>query len=163
VRLSRPRLAVAAGTVATAVAGGLATDPRSDWFTRLDKPRWYPPPATFGVVWTALYAGLAWSGGELLERSPDPGLRRALTANLALNAAWTPLFFRAHRPAQATAECAALAVSTADLVRRARPVSRGAAAALAPYAAWTAFATALSGSIARRNRRVAAISPSSPA
>jgi tryptophan-rich sensory protein len=152
VRLSRDRLAVAAGTVATAVAGGLATDPSSAWFTRLAKPRWYPPPATFGIVWTALYTGLAWAGGELIERSPDRALRPALAANLALNAAWTPLFFRAHRPALATAECAVLAVSTADLVRRALPVSRPAAAVLAPYAAWAAFATALSGAIARRNR-----------
>ena len=151
-RLSRNRLAVAAGTVATAVAGGVATDPSSAWFGRLDKPGWYPPPATFGIVWTALYAGIAWAGGELLERSPDPALRPALAANLALNAAWTPLFFRAHRPALATAECAVLAVSSADLVRRALPVSRAAAAVLVPYAAWTAFATALSGSIARRNR-----------
>jgi tryptophan-rich sensory protein len=152
VRLPRTRLAVAAGTTATAVAGGLATDPRSDWFTRLDKPAWYPPPATFGIVWTALYAGIAWAGGELLERSPDPALRTALAANLALNGAWTPLFFRAHRPALATAECGVLAASSADLVRRAWPVSRAAAAALVPYAAWTAFATALSGAIARRNR-----------
>jgi tryptophan-rich sensory protein len=152
VRLSRDRLAVAAGTVATAVAGGLATDPSSAWFTRLAKPRWYPPPATFGIVWTALYTGLAWAGGELIERSPDRALRPALAANLALNAVWTPLFFRAHRPALATAECAVLAASTADLVRRALPVSRPVAAVLAPYAAWTAFATALSGAIARRNR-----------
>jgi translocator protein len=152
VRLSANRLAVAAGTVATAVAGGVATDPTSEWFTRLVKPRWYPPPASFGIVWTALYAGIAWAGGELLERSTDPALPPALGANLALNAAWTPLFFRAHRPALATAECAVLAASSADLVRRALPVSRPAAAALVPYAVWTAFATALSGSIAHRNR-----------
>ena len=77
---------------------------------------------------------------------------RALAVNLLLNAGWTPLFFRAHRPALAAAECAVLTASTADLVRRAAPVSRPAAAVLVPYAAWTAFARALSTAIARRNR-----------
>jgi benzodiazapine receptor len=153
-RLSRPRLTAAAGTLAAAVAGGIATDPGSEWFARLGKPSWYPPPATFGIVWTGLYAGIAWAGGEVLAR---PGRRpgafgTALAANLLLNAGWTPLFFRAHRPALAAAECAVLTASTADLVRRALPVSRPAAAVLLPYAVWTAFATALSAAIARRNR-----------
>ena len=44
-----------------------------------------------------------------------------------------------------------LTASTVDLVRRAAPVSGRAAGVLAPYAAWTAFATVLSAAIARRN------------
>lgn len=150
---SRDRLSAAAATLATAVAGGLATDPDSRWFRRLDKPAWYPPPATFGVVWTGLYAGIAWAAGEVLDRSDTQrrAFAQALAVNLALNAGWTPLFFRAHRPWTATAECAALALSSADLVLRAARVSTPAAAVLAPYAAWTAFATGLSGAIARRN------------
>ena len=151
---SRARLLAAAGPAAAALIGGLSTDPRSRWFRTLDKPSWYPPPQTFGIVWTALYAGTAWAAGEVLDRA-DPQLRRsfarAYTANLVLNTAWSPLFFRAHRPWPAAAECAVLAVSTGDLVRRAAAVSSPAAAVLAPYAAWTAFATALSGAIARRN------------
>jgi translocator protein len=148
------RLAPAAGVLATAALGGLATDPGSRWFRRLDKPAWYPPPATFGIVWTALYAGTAWAAGDVLARDRGPRRRRfarAFAANLVLNAGWTPLFFRAHRPWAATAECAVLAASTADLVRRAAAVSRPAAVTLAPYAAWTVFATVLSGAIARRN------------
>jgi tryptophan-rich sensory protein len=141
-------------TLATAVAGGLATDPGSRWFRSLAKPAWYPPPATFGVVWTGLYTGMAWAAGEVLDRGgADRGpFARAFALNLALNAGWTPLFFRAHRPWPAAAECAVLTVSSADLVRRAARVSRPAAAVLAPYAAWTAFATALSAAIARRSR-----------
>jgi tryptophan-rich sensory protein len=156
VRLASDRAAAASATVLAAVAGSLATDPGSAWFRRLSKPPWYPPPATFGVVWTALYAAMAWAGGEVLARS-GPGRRatfaRAGAANLALNAAWTPLFFRVRRPWAAAAECAVLTGSTADLVRRASRVSPAAAAALVPYAAWTAFATALSADIARRNPR----------
>jgi tryptophan-rich sensory protein len=153
VRLSRDRLGAAAATVLAAGVGGLATDPGSAWFRKLRKPPWYPPGAAFGIVWTALYAGMAWAGGEVLERAAEdrPAFARAAAVNLALNAAWTPLFFRAHRAWAATAEAAALTLSTADLVRRAAPVSRPAAAVLVPHAAWTAFATALSAAIARRN------------
>jgi translocator protein len=153
VRLSRNRLAAAGTTVLTAAAGSLATDPGSTWFRRLSKPPWYPPPATFGIVWTALYSGVAWAGGETLDRagSDRAAFAWAGAVKLALNAAWPPLFFRARRPWAAAAECAVLTVSTADLVRRAAPLSRPAAAVLVPYAAWTAFATVLSAEIARRN------------
>ena len=99
-RLSSNRLAAAAATVLTAAAGSLATDPDSAWFRALRKPPWYPPPATFGIVWTALYAAMAWAGGEVLDRAgaERAAFARAGAVNLALNAAWTPLFFRAHRP-----------------------------------------------------------------
>lgn len=150
----RSRLAAFAGPITAAVAGGAATDPGSAWFRSLDKPSWYPPPQAFGIVWTGLYAGLGWAAGEV-RASAGPGRRRsfdrAYRVNLALNAAWTPVFFRAHRPWLAAAESAALTVSTVDLARRAGRVRPAAGAALVPYAAWTAFATALTVAIARRN------------
>jgi tryptophan-rich sensory protein len=151
----RTRLLAAAGPLAAAVVGGLATDPDSAWVRGLDKPAWYPPPQTFGVVWTALYAGLGWAGGEVLGKGGGRPFARAYAANLVLNAGWTPVFFRAHRPWAAAAESAVLTASTLDLLRRAQPVSAPAAAVLAPYAAWTAFATALTTAIARRNRPAA--------
>ena len=147
----RTRLLAAAGPLGAAVLGGLATDPDSRWFRHLRKPTWYPPPQAFGIVWTGLYAGLAWASGEVLARDGGPAFRRAYATNLVLNTAWTPVFFRAHRPWAAAAESALLTASTVDLVRRARPVSPAAAAVLLPYAGWTAFATALTVAIARRN------------
>ncbi len=151
----RVRLSAAAGPLAAAVLGGLATDPGSRWFRSLEKPPWYPPPQAFGIVWTGLYAGMAWSAGEVLSRGDDAGRRRsfgrAYAANLVLNAAWTPVFFLAHRPWLAALDSAVLTASTVDLVRRAAQVSTPAAGVLAPYAAWTAFATMLTTAIARRN------------
>src|SRR5947209_4046247 len=123
-RPSRHRLAAVGATVATAVAGGFLTDPTSAWFQALRKPQWYPPPATFGIVWTGLYAGMAWAGGEVLERTDDRrAFARAAALNLVLNAGWTPVFFRAHRPALAALESAVLTASTADLIRRPGRVS----------------------------------------
>src|SRR3954449_10387336 len=147
----RIRLLAAAGPLTAAVVGGLATDPDSRWFRDLDKPSWYPPPQTFGIVWTGLYAGIAWAAGEVLAQGGQKAFGRAYAANLVLNAAWTAVFFRAHRPWLAAAESAVLTASTVDLLRRARAVSGPAHAVLAPYAAWTAFATALTVAIARRN------------
>lgn len=152
--ISSDRVSAAALAVGSAVVGGLATDPDSRWFARLRKPAFYPPPQAFSIVWSVLYTGIAWAGGEVLSKA-DARQRhdfaRAYAVNLGLNTAWTPLFFRAHRPWLATLESAALTASSIDLVRRADRVSRPAAAALVPYAAWTAFATVLSGAIARRN------------
>jgi tryptophan-rich sensory protein len=152
--LLRTALAVAA----TAVAGGVATDPGSGWYRSLRKPRWQPPPPAYGLVWTPLYADLAVASARALDglaaagRSRQVrGFRAALAADLVLNAGWNVLFFRARRPWLAAAECGLLTVSAADLVRRTAAVDRRAALALAPYPAWCAFATALTVAIARRN------------
>ncbi len=148
--LARTALSV----TATAVAGGVATDPDSTWYRALRKPPWQPPPPAYGLVWTPLYADLAVVSARTLdglEDAPRAAFARALAANLVLNAGWNVLFFRARRPWLAAAECAVLTLSAADLVRRAAAVDRRGAAALAPYPAWCAFATALTAAIARRN------------
>lgn len=149
----------AAAVTAAAVAGSLATAPDSPWYRALDKPAWQPPAAAFPVVWTALYADLAAVSALTLEeldrRAADPHRRAyhlALGLNLALNASWSATFFRARRPALAAVHGAALAVSAADLARRAGQVRTARGWALAPYVAWSAFATALSAELARRNR-----------
>ncbi|GAA2734326.1 hypothetical protein GCM10009867_14200 [Pedococcus aerophilus] len=144
---------------AAAVTGSLLTDPTSRWYRKLDKPSWEPPPAAFPVVWTGLYADVALvsavSSSYLAEAGREKEakeLEQALALNMALNTAWTGLFFRARRPWLATAECAVLTLSSADLARRAGAAGRGKAVAIGAYAAWCGFATVLSGTIAHRNR-----------
>lgn len=150
-------LAIASvATAACAVVGAAATNPDSRWYRRQDLPPWQPPTPAFPIVWTALYADLAVTSARAvtdLQRSgDDAGARsywRAFAANLVLNAGWSAVFWRARRPDLATVEAAVLTISSADLVRRAG--SPGRRRALVPYAAWSAFATVLSGAIARRN------------
>lgn len=153
-------LRTSAAVTATAVAGGLATDPDSLWYRTLRKPDWQPPSAVFPAVWTPLYADVALTSAVALDELRDRGrqeertaYRRALTVNLALNAGWSWLFWRSRRPWLAAAECGILALSSADLVRRTYRADRAAGVALAPYAAWCGFATALSTAIAVRNPR----------
>ncbi len=158
--LWRRTLAQVAGMVAAcAVAGSLLTDPDSRWYRMLGKPGWQPPSAAFPAVWTSLYAALTVTSAatitELTEqgRSRDAaGYRNALTVNLALNTAWSALFWRARATGLATLDSAALAVSAVDLARRAGTVGRGKRMVLLGYAGWCGFATVLGGSIARRNR-----------
>jgi tryptophan-rich sensory protein len=161
-------LSTAAAVAATAAAGGAATDPGSRWYRQLRKPDWQPPAIAFPVVWTALFADLAVSSAAALDSTAtddsfapaDRGLVRpreirayqgALAANLVLNATWSWLFWRSRRPWLAAAECAVLAASSADLVRRTYRLNRTAGVALAPYALWCGFATVLSTAIARLN------------
>jgi uncharacterized protein YbjT (DUF2867 family)/tryptophan-rich sensory protein len=145
---------------AAAVVGSLLTDPKSRWYRALSKPAWQPPPAAFPVVWTALYAEVALltaaASAVLAERDRPKDARdleRALAVNMVLNAGWTGLFFRTHRPWVAAAECAALTASSVDLARRVAPAGRGKSTGLLAYAGWCAFATALTTAIARRNPR----------
>jgi benzodiazapine receptor len=145
---------VATAVTATAVAGSVATDPGSTWYRRLRKPSWQPPPAAFPLVWTPLYVLIAIGGVRVLHRTSGAeraAFARAYGINLLLNAGWTALFFRARNPKAALAEIAVLNVSNALLLRRAAQADRLGAAALAPYAAWTVFATVLNGAIARLN------------
>ncbi len=146
-------------TAAAAVVGSLAMGRDLSWYDGLRKPRFQPPPIAFPVVWPVLYADIAVSSAAVLSELRQSGRDdeadayvRAISVNLGLNAAWTWVFFRAQRTRLATIESALLAVSSADLVRRAARVDRKYGAALAPYAGWTAFATVLAGAIDRLNR-----------
>lgn len=148
-----------AAVVSGAVAGGLATDPGSAWFRSLRKPWFYPPPHTFGLVWTPLYATIAWACAEGIDRAREAGddeaarrIAAAFGVNMVLNAGWSVVFFRAHRPWAALAEVCLLEASVLDLAHRVNAHSPRAGKALLPYAAWTAFAAVLTAAIARANR-----------
>lgn len=163
-------LAQTGGAVAlTALIGSAATNPGSRWYRGLRKPSFQPPAWAFPVAWTALYALIAAMGSlarmDLAEahemdgerdaddvRSPRWRYDLALAVNLLLNAGWSAVFFRGKRLGAATAVAAALAASSADLAARTGATAPERGVLLAPYAAWTAFATALTGAIAALNR-----------
>ena len=143
---------------ACALAGSLLSDPGSAWYRGLRKPSWQPPAAAFPVVWSTLYGLIAIASTAASTDLEEAGkttdaaaFRRALAVNLTLNAAWSGLFFRAHRPRLAAVGAAALAASSADLARRGAQAGPGKGIALGAYATWCGFATLLSVEIARLN------------
>jgi tryptophan-rich sensory protein len=147
-------IAAVGAVAATAVIGGVAADPGSAWYRSLRKPRWQPPPPAYALVWTPLYVTIAYAGARALTRalSRDRSqLAGGLLLDLALNAAWTPLFFRARRPRAALAEIACLDIANVLLIRQTWRADRTAAVILLPYVGWTAFATALNAEIVRQN------------
>jgi tryptophan-rich sensory protein len=144
-----------AAVVAVAAVGGAATDTTSDWYEELDLPSFQPPGAAFGVVWTILFAMIAVAATRATRAAPDDRVRRRVVwgfaLNLLLNVAWTLIFFQGHRAGAAGIEILALEASTLLLIRQLAGVDRTASRLLLPYAAWIAFATVLTWTIAATN------------
>lgn len=147
-------------TVAAAVAGSVASrDGVRGWYTTIRKPGYVPPNAVFPIAWTTLYADIAVTSAAAIDRfraeghnGKAVGYAAALGANLALNAAWSWVFFKRNNLGPAVLSAAALALSSADLTRRAADADPKLGAALAPYPLWCGFATVLSADIWRLNR-----------
>ncbi|MEV7399729.1 TspO/MBR family protein [Streptomyces sp. NPDC091267] len=144
----------AAAVTAAAALGAAAVDPDSRWYKSLRKPAWQPPSWAFGAVWTPLYLSIAGAAGHALVRTPvgkRSQVAGSLAVNLALNAGWNWLFFKAHSPKAALAGTSALVASNAQLMHQISKHDRAAAVALSPYALWCCFATALNADIVRKN------------
>ncbi len=152
-------LGLFAGATALAAAlGASVTYPRQPWYRALSKPPGQPPAWVFGPAWTTLYGMMAWSAFRVFRARPSTERRRALRmwwTQLALNAAWSPLFFGAHRPRAALADLVGMTVATAAYTKDAASVDRAAAWMMAPYLGWLGYASYLNGAIVMRNPRLA--------
>ena len=156
-----PRLAAAILPVAlTTAVGSLSTGGNIDgWYRTIEKPAFNPPDWVFPVAWTILYTMIAISLWRLLGAMPRTGPSRegwwlalaAFLVQIALNAAWTPVFFTAHAIGAGLAVVAALLVMVLWTVRLTLRFDRVAGWLLVPYAAWVAFATLLNAAIWRMN------------
>lgn len=127
---------------------------RDTWYRNLNKPSFTPPDKAFPVVWTTLYALIAWSGWRVWSAAPSRQRNAALRlwiSQLASNAEWSRLFFGLRRPSLALADVLALESAILSYIKASHRVDRGAAYAFIPYAAWVAFATVLNAEILRLN------------
>lgn len=148
---------IAVGTmVAASVAGQFATFPNlAPWYEGLAMPSFNPPNGLFGPVWTTLYILMAIAVWRILQMNPaTPGRRAALIAfflQLALNAAWSWMFFAAHSPVLGLINIfPQLGVILASIILFFR-LDRLAALCLVPLAAWVSFASLLNVAIWRLN------------
>lgn len=120
--------------------------PGNPWFTDLVKPEIYPPPATFGIVWSILYVMMGFALAMVVTARGAPGRGMATFAfvfQLLLNLAWSPLFFGAHQISAALALLGVLAVALAGTIFLFHAVRPLAAYLLVPYLAWVLFASVL--------------------
>lgn len=141
-----------AAVFAAPVIGGLLGGVGGEkWYTQ---PSWAPPDWVFGPVWTALYISMAVAAWLVWSRKGFRGARAALwlfIVQLALNAAWTPVFFGLRNAGAAFVVIVALwlaILATILAFRRERPL---AALVMTPYALWVTFAAALNFEIWRLN------------
>ncbi|MEU7904413.1 TspO/MBR family protein [Actinoplanes sp. NPDC049118] len=140
--------------VATAVAaliGGLGVAGTAGEYQSLEQPPWAPPSWLFGPVWTILYAMIAVAGWLVWRRAGWTPALNAYAAQLAVNAAWTPIFFGFGRYGLALVDIVVLWVLIGATIYLFRPVSRTAAWLLVPYWAWVTFAAALNAAIWHAN------------
>jgi translocator protein len=120
--------------------------PSNPWFAALAKPSLYPPPATFGIVWSVLYVliGVALAMVASARGASGRGIAVAVFAlQLALNLAWSPVFFGMHHMSVALGIIAVMIVLTLVMIWLFWRVRPTAGALLLPYLAWICFASVL--------------------
>ena len=135
---------------------GIASNSGFDngWYAALEKPAFQPPSWAFGAVWTTLYTMMGIALAAILNEPPSKLRSTALTlffVQLALNFAWSPIFFGAQMIDVAlivVVTMLVLALATANLFRQIRPVAGW---LLLPYVAWLCLATALNYETGRLN------------
>lgn len=130
------------GFCVAAIAVGQTFSP-GEWYDSLRRPAIAPPNWIFGVVWTPLYVMIAIAGWLLWERARWSWAMRLWFVQLALNAAWSWLFFGLHRPDVAFVEIVILWIVIGATVVLSWEKVRAAAWLLIPYWLWVGFASAL--------------------
>jgi translocator protein len=124
------------------------------WFDALRKPAFMPPAWAFPVAWTTLYILMGIALGLVIAARRSAARSRAIglfALQLALNLAWSPLFFGAHQAQAGLWLIVALDVAVVATTFAFWRVRTPAGLLLVPYWVWLALATALNAEIVRLN------------
>jgi benzodiazapine receptor len=157
---SRPAVGIGGWVLlcfAAAAVGGVASANAGDFYQRLARPGWAPPPYLFGPVWSVLYFIMGIAAGLVWRARGFEGARTALTLfilQLVLNGLWTWLFFAWRMGMWAFVEIVILwliILATILAFGRIRTLS---AWLLLPYLAWVSYATALTYAVWRLNPEI---------
>jgi len=153
---SRIALVTVPAIVVAGSASGLMSDSGygNPWFDALENPVFMPPGFVFGIVWPMLYGLLGFASAMILAEPASPARSSALTfffAQLALNFAWSPLFFTLHDIALAKYVIMVMAVLAGIAAGKFWRMRRVAGMLLIPYLAWLVFAAMLNSAIHELN------------
>lgn len=142
---------LAVGGLAARVAGSTEANP---WYQSLTLPALQPPGPLFGIAWAILYTliGLAlamvWGTREAKGKPLAIGL---FALGLAINLAWSPLFFKLHMISVALVVIIAMLIVALATCWAFFRVNRLAGFLMLPYLGWLCFATGLNASILMLN------------
>jgi tryptophan-rich sensory protein len=140
--------------LAVEVAAASVTQPAIEpWYRNLAKPAWTPPDQAFPIVWTLLYILMAVAVWQAWRDAPNRfGWPLAcFLIQLALNGAWSYVFFGMGEIVAAFLVIMALVLAILATVVTFAQVSRPAAWLMLPYLLWVGYATALNGAIVQMN------------
>ncbi|MCJ2183766.1 tryptophan-rich sensory protein [Novosphingobium sp. 1949] len=140
--------------------------PDNPWFAALVKPAAFPPPITFAIVWSALYVMIGLALAVVLAARGAGGRGLAFVVfcvQLALNLAWSPVFFGLHQITGALIVIGALDVAVIVTIALFWRVRQRAALLLVPYLLWVLFATYLNYAFLDANRAMDGARPSGAA
>lgn len=132
------------------VGGSGAAFPPGEWYRQLAKPPFNPPAWVFGPVWTLLYILMGVSAWLVWLRPGLPAARIPLllfAAQMALNGAWSWIFFGGHQVGLALIDILLLWAAIAATLISFWRIRRPAAALLIPYLLWVSFATYLNAAL----------------
>lgn len=121
------------------------------WYLTLNKPPFNPPNWVFGPMWITLY--LLMSIALFLVWTTDsPGKAKQIAMifffiQLAINMAWSFLFFYLKSPILGLIDIIALLVFILLTIWKFFPVNRAAGYLMLPYLLWVGFAAILNYSI----------------
>jgi tryptophan-rich sensory protein len=129
--------------------GGLATSTSvGDWYQTLHKPAFTPPDRAFAPVWTVLYILMALAAWRVWRKV---GWRhkaiRLYLAQLALNFAWSLLFFGGQTVGIALLDILLLTGAIVATTLAFWRIDHWAAALMIPYLLWVAYAVLLNAAI----------------
>jgi tryptophan-rich sensory protein len=132
---------------AAGIGGRWTAGELGGWYRTLARPAIAPPNWVFGPVWTLLYAMMAVAAWRVwMTGAPGRGLALGLfVLQLALNLAWSWIFFHRHAIGAALIEIAVLWAMIGLTTLAFGRVDPLAAWLMVPYLAWVSFATALNG------------------
>ncbi|MCY7338805.1 MAG: tryptophan-rich sensory protein [Sphingomonas bacterium] len=126
----------------------------NNWYAPLAKPSFQPPGWAFGAVWTTLYTMMGIALAAILNEPASKQRRVALTlfiAQLALNFAWSPIFFGGGMIEAALLVILAMNVLVTMTIIAFWKIRPLAGALLIPYLLWLCLATALNHETGRLN------------
>jgi tryptophan-rich sensory protein len=126
----------------------------NDWFAAVQKPFFMPPGWTFGVVWPILYALLGVALAMILAEPPSDRRRTALIlffVQLALNFAWSPIFFAGHDITLAKWVIFVMAAIAAAAARQFLKLRSASGLLMVPYLARLVFAATLNATLEALN------------
>jgi benzodiazapine receptor len=129
-----------------ALGGWVTADSVKTWYTTINKPSFTPPNWVFGPVWTVLYVLMGIAGWRVWCKARPDQLRVPLAlfaVQLALNLAWSVVFFGAHRIGGAVLVIVGLEAAILATMVAFRRIDGLAALLLVPYALWVVFAAVL--------------------